>query len=222
MSTSKDTLVNVLRVRYDAHSAEAVFQMACARAGLEGTTAFEARELRAFRDAVERVGDRVTSVLAQIDELLESAGAKPDGKADKAESKADKSDKADKKAEKADKADKSDKADKKAESVAKAEPAKPAAAGTTIVLRGLELEEGEQLFVCGAHAELGNWDPALARPMVREGDGWLVKIDVPADAEVAFKFLCRGPDGEVTWEPGGNRVVRANERVDATWRSATP
>lgn len=221
MSTSKDTLVNVLRVRYDAHSAEAVFQMACARAGLEGTTAFEARELRAFRDAVERVGDRVTSVLAQIDELIEGAGSKAEAKPP---AKADKADKAEK-AEKASKADKAEPAkaepEKKQEPAAKADAAPAVADGTTIVLRGIEAKEGEQILVCGALADLGNWDPALARPMVREGDGWLAKLELAPDAEIAFKFLRRAPDGEVTWEPGGNRVVRANERVDATWRSAT-
>jgi hypothetical protein len=218
MSTSKDTLVNVLRVRYDAHSAEAVFQMACARAGLEGTTAFETKELRAFRDAVERVGDRVTSVLAQIDDLIEGAGGKSDGKpAAKAEAPKAEAPKAE--AAKAE-APKAEKADKKAEPApAKTEAAQ--AAGTTIMLRGVDTEEGEQVLICGALENLGNWDPALARPMVREGDGWLAKVELPADAEVAFKFLCRGSDGEVTWEPGGNRVARANERLEATWRSAS-
>jgi len=222
MSTSKDTLVNVLRVRYDAYSAEAVFQMACARAGLENTSTFEARELRAFRDAVERVGDRVTSVLAQIDDLIESAGGKPEGKpAAKAEAPKPEPAKAEPaKAEPAKAEPAKAEAAKKPEPAAKLETA-PSAAGTMITLRGVDIDEDDQMFVCGALEDFGNWDPSLARPMVREGDGWLTRVELAADAEVAFKFLRRGPDGEVTWEPGGNRVVRANERVDATWRSAT-
>jgi hypothetical protein len=191
MSITKDTLVGVLRVRYDAYSAEAVFQMACARAGLEGTTAFEPKQLAAFRAAVERVGDRVGTVLAHLDDLI---GAKPQTATEP-------------------------------EPAAKARglppaPA-PATAGTTIVLSGLDAKDGDQLFVCGAFPDLGNWDPELARPMVREGDRWLATVELSPDTEVAFKFLRRGPDGEVTWEPGGNRVVRGNEPVDATWRSAT-
>jgi hypothetical protein len=68
---------------------------------------------------------------------------------------------------------------------------------------------------------MGDWDPESAKPMMRAGDHWLVLVDLPDGAEVAFKFLRRDPDGEVTWEPGGNRTVRAMERLDATWREVS-
>ena len=77
MAISKDTLVDALRLRYDSYSAETVFEVACTRAGLEGKTSFETKEVAAFRAALEKVGDRVGAVLAHIDELAGTAPAKP-------------------------------------------------------------------------------------------------------------------------------------------------
>jgi hypothetical protein len=219
MPISKDQLVDVLRVRYDAYSAEAVFTNACAKAGLDGTTDFDTRSLATFRDALERVGDRVGGVLARIDAMLADGQpaavaqpvAKPEVKADaKPEAKAD--------------AKPEVKVDAKPEpqvSPASVPSALEAARSATIVLAGIELEDGEELLVCGAHAAMGDWDPESAKPMMRAGDHWLVLVDLPDGAEVAFKFLRRDPDGEVTWEPGGNRTVRAMERLDATWREVS-
>jgi len=84
MPISKDHLVDVLRVRYDAYSAEAVFTQACVRAGLDGTTSFDQRALMSFREGLNQVGDRVGGVLARIDALLENASpaAKTDAMAD--------------------------------------------------------------------------------------------------------------------------------------------
>jgi hypothetical protein len=104
MSTTKDILVDALRVRYDAYSAETVFELACNRAGLEGKTTFEVRELAAFRGALEKVGDRVGGVLARIDDLLGGTAVVTthDAKADSGDSKPTK---ADAKVESSEKAD---------------------------------------------------------------------------------------------------------------------
>jgi hypothetical protein len=239
MPISKDHLVDVLRVRYDAYSAEAVFTQACVRAGLDGTTSFDQRSLASFRLALDQVGDRVGGVLARIDALLEDpspaaadskADAKPEWKADaqpeaktdaqpdpKAESKAESKGDAKPQGKKGAKAE--SKADAKSES--KADAKSESKAETTIVLRGVDVDDGEELFVCGAAPAIGDWDPERATPMVRVDDEWLAMLELPADAEVAFKFLRRDADGEVTWEPGGNRTVRANERLDATWRESS-
>src|SRR5258706_4254674 len=90
MSITKDTLVDALRLRYDSYSSETVFELACARPGLEGKTTFETKEVAAFRAALEKVGDRVGNVLARIDELAGTAPAKSDGKPEaKPEAKSD-------------------------------------------------------------------------------------------------------------------------------------
>lgn len=209
MPISKDHLVDVLRVRYDAYSAEAVFTNACVRAGLDGTTSFDQRSLATFRAALEQVGDRVGGVLSRIDALLaDQSPMTPEATVEptvetKAESPPEK--KAKTKAEK--------KAAPTAETVIAPAPE------PTIVLRGVEVDEGEQLLVCGAHPTIGDWEPERAHPMTLVGADWHVTLELPPDAEVAFKFLVRDAGGEVTWEPGGNRTVRASERLDATWRS---
>jgi hypothetical protein len=84
MAISKDSLVDALRLRYDSYSAETVFELACTRAGLEGKTSLEPKEVVAFRAALEKVGDRVGNVLARIDDLAGIAPAKsdPSGKSD--------------------------------------------------------------------------------------------------------------------------------------------
>jgi hypothetical protein len=84
MSISKDIIVDALRLRYDAYSAETIFELACNRAELQGKTTLEGRELAAFRAALEKVGDRVGSVLARLDEL----SGNPPPKSEKSESKA--------------------------------------------------------------------------------------------------------------------------------------
>jgi hypothetical protein len=218
MPITKDELVDVLRVRYDAYSAEAVFTTACVRAGLDGTTSFDTRSLATFRDALERVGDRVGGVLARIDAMLADGSpaanvdAKPEVKADaKPEGKGGgKPKKGDAKPEAKADAKPDAKADAKADAAANNE--------ATIVLRGVELDDGEEVLVCGAHAAIGDWEPERARPMTRAGAEWQATFELPPDAEVAFKFLRRDSDGDVTWESGANRVVRASERLDATWR----
>jgi hypothetical protein len=217
MPITKDDLVDVLRVRYDAYSAEAVFTNACARAGLEGTTTFDARALAAFRTGVEQVGDRVVGVLARLDALL-GDGAPVSARQPAETSEATSEEKAEAKAEPKSEAKVDAKADAKADAPAKTDGASARAAETTIVLRGLDADDDEQLLVCGASPSIGDWDPERAHPMTRVGDEWLMTLELPADAEVAFKFLRRDADGEVSWEAGGNRVVRANERLDATWR----
>jgi hypothetical protein len=75
MTFAKDDLIAALRTRYDHYSAQAVFEMARDRAGLPDKPAFDAGELRTWRDSLAAVGDRVTGVLARIDALLATAGA---------------------------------------------------------------------------------------------------------------------------------------------------
>ena len=243
MTAAKDDLIDALRLRYDHYSALSVFELARERANLADKPAYEGAELRALRDALSKVGDRVQKVLARVDELLEDD---LDPKASRAKAKEPEPAKVEKveKAEKAEKVEKADKlemteapakaadkvADKPADKVADKladkvtdrvadKPAdKQASIETTIILRGVDAKEGDQVLVCGNGTALGDWDPALARPMVRAGDEWRVAVQIDARSPLAFKFLRRTPDGEVTWEGGDDREVPAAERIEATWR----
>src|SRR5690348_9721743 len=69
----KQELIDALRVRYDAYSAETVFEMARARAELDDKTSFDGKELAAFRAALAAVGDRIGGVLARIDDMVTAA-----------------------------------------------------------------------------------------------------------------------------------------------------
>lgn len=230
MSYGKDELIDVLRIRYDYASADAVFEQARQRAQLESKSAFDAGDLRAFREALAKVGDRLGAVLAQIDQMLESAPAgKPAEKPPAAKEKAvdDKGAKADKGAKEKsgphaadDKAAKDKSGPHVTDDKAAKEKSGAAATDTTIVLTGVELDDDDQVLICGASSEIGDWDPERARPMSRKGDEWLTTVKLPADAKVAFKFLRRTSKGEVIWEGGDDRMLVAKPRIEATWRSA--
>jgi hypothetical protein len=77
MTFAKDEVIAALRLRYDHYSAEFVFDLARERAGLPDRHTYEAPELRAWRNGLAAVGDRVGSVLACIDDMLATAVAEP-------------------------------------------------------------------------------------------------------------------------------------------------
>lgn len=77
MTFAKDDLIEALRVRYDHYSAQTLFDMARERAGLADKPALDPSELRAWREGLVAVGDRVGSVLERIDDMLASAGHAP-------------------------------------------------------------------------------------------------------------------------------------------------
>ena len=95
-------------------------------------------------------------------------------------------------------------------------PAPSTESETRIVLTGIELADGDALFVCGDRVELGNWDPERARPMMRDGDAW---IAVVPRGEGVFKFLRRTEDGDVTWEAGDNREIGMAAKIETSWQS---
>ena len=210
MTFAKDDLIAALRMRYDYYSAESVFDIARNKASLADKASYEPAEVRTLRQVLPSCGDRLTAVLARWDELLEAA---PAGKGDapkKAEAKPEP-----KPEPKPDPA----KAEAKPQP-AKAEPAKTEKAETietTIVLTGVQVGDDEQVLISG-DGELGDWDPARAKPMSRTGDQWLTTVKVAPNAEIACKFLRRTADGKVTWEDGDNRTLPAKPRHEVTWR----
>ena len=111
----------------------------------------------------------------------------------------------------------------------KPEPAKPIAPGihevpatppieTTITLAGIEIDDGEQVRVCGETDVLGDWNPEKAPAMKREGAYFLATVRVPPGTDVPFKFLRKTADGAVIWEDGENRQLTPKPRIEATWR----
>lgn len=200
MSIAKDEVIAALRIRYDYYSAETIFDLARERANLPEGASFDASQLAAFRAALAKVGDRIEQVDARLATLSPSTDAPAPKPEPKVEAKPD--------------AKPSKKKDAKPEAV------KPAAASTETVisLKGVELADGDQLFVCGGSPELGDWDPARARALVKIGEQWSTTVNVSPDADVAYKFLRKTADGELVWEDGENRSLVANEKNDATWR----
>ncbi len=90
---------------------------------------------------------------------------------------------------------------------------------TTITLTGVPVDdEDEQVLVCGGLPELGDWDVARARPMVREGERWLAKLELAAGTEAAFKFVRCAPDGSAPWEAGANRSLVAVPSIETSWQ----
>lgn len=234
MTIAKAQLIDALRLRYDHYSAEAVFDIARERVEIEDKSEYSVKEAKSLRAAIELSGDRVGSALAAIDALLGGAPdkAEPTAKAEapppKAEAAAPKADAAPQKPAKTDKSDKAEAA--KADRSDKAEAAKPDKSDKTqaaksdgkpqdveVVLTGVQVADGEQVLMCGAFDELGDWDPAKARPLVKKGDAWLTTVKLQPDTKVAFKFLRRTADGKITWESGDDRHLTA-PRLEATWR----
>ena len=222
--TTRHDLIAALRLRYDHYSAQTMFDAARDRAGLADRPGYEPGEVAAWRAGLAAIGDRLDSVWTRLDALGETApvvAAKPAAVAETkpaavAETKP------------------AAVAETKPAAVAETKPAavaetKPAAVAdvavepderveTTIGVTGVTVEDGEEVLICGGLGELGDWDPARARPMSREGDGWRTTLAIPATARVAFKFLRRAPDGTVVWEGGEDRDLVAKPRIDAVWR----
>lgn len=193
----RDVILAALRLRYDHYSAENVLAAALDRAGLVGATGFDVPQLGQLRAALERVGDRLGRVLAELDAL----GAAPVTGAPVAAVVAAPAPVVE------------------AAPVVAPAPAVEPAAAVTIAVTGVEVADGAEVLVCGDAPALGAWDPTKAARMEPAGDAWTTTIAVDAEAELAFKFLRREPGGDVVWEAGDNRVARARSRIDATWRA---
>ncbi|MDB4960497.1 MAG: aml 2 [Myxococcales bacterium] len=215
MTLSTDDLIAALRLRYDYYSAQSMFELACERAELAEKPTYEVSEVKAWRTALVAVGDRLDPVLARLDALVEAAPAKNRA---------------------AEPATPKHSEPATAAAPTAAEPAAPTTASsaepttvagpaseadvveTTIVLTGVEVADGEEILVCGAFPELGDWDPERARPMSRTGDEWLATIKVAPETKVPFKFLRRTADGNLIWESGADRSLVAKPRLEQTWR----
>lgn len=246
MKLARHDLVAALQLRYDHYSSQSLFEAACKRANLSDQEHYTATEIKAFRHALSTIGDRLQRVDDRLDSLLGEAPPEPAKPAQAPQATAPSTEPA--KPAQAPQATApmppSTESAKPAQApqatapmpAVSAEPAKGAQAPQTtapmpapstefasadetrIVLRGVEVADGDALFVCGDRAELGSWDPERARPMMRDGDAWIAVVP-SGDGE--FKFLRRTEDGDVTWEGGDNREIGSAVTIETSWQPRT-
>ncbi|HEY9070231.1 MAG TPA: alpha-amylase family glycosyl hydrolase [Candidatus Ozemobacteraceae bacterium] len=87
-----------------------------------------------------------------------------------------------------------------------------------------EPASGSSVLLIGGLPQLGEWDagsPVLPE-LARTASGtWDVAVDLPAGSVFECKFLIRGPDGSVAWQPGDNAICEtasgAGIRLERTW-----
>ncbi|MDX2395689.1 MULTISPECIES: carbohydrate-binding module family 20 domain-containing protein [unclassified Streptomyces] len=83
---------------------------------------------------------------------------------------------------------------------------------------------GQDVYVTGDRAELGNWNPASALKLDPAAyPVWKLDAALPAGTALAYKYVRKDAAGNVTWESGANRTatVPASGKVTLTdtWRS---
>ncbi|GHE97906.1 carbohydrate-binding module family 20 domain-containing protein [Streptomyces fumanus] len=67
---------------------------------------------------------------------------------------------------------------------------------------------GQNIYVTGDNAALGNWNPAAALKLDPAAyPVWKLDVDLPAGTPFAYKYLRKDASGSVTWESGGNRTA---------------
>ena len=88
---------------------------------------------------------------------------------------------------------------------------------TTFKLR-YDSRWGEELYLTGNSAELGNWNSNKAVPMKYEGPGiWSVSVETHGRASLPtteYKYFIR-ENGQIRWEDGPNRILP--EGKDRIW-----
>jgi glucoamylase len=88
---------------------------------------------------------------------------------------------------------------------------------------------GEDVFVVGQLTELGNWDPASAKPLgsdkyTSSDPLWYADVDLPASTVFQYKYIRKTSSGQLVWESDPNRSFttssgcRSSATVNDTWR----
>ncbi|MET8507281.1 carbohydrate-binding module family 20 domain-containing protein [Streptomyces sp. NPDC004787] len=67
---------------------------------------------------------------------------------------------------------------------------------------------GQNVYVTGNRAELGNWSPAAALKLDPAAyPVWKLTVALPAGTSFEYKYLRKDAAGNVTWETGANRTA---------------
>ncbi|XP_057458588.1 uncharacterized protein LOC130749274 isoform X2 [Lotus japonicus] len=74
---------------------------------------------------------------------------------------------------------------------------------------------GEQFLIVGDHPILGSWEPTEALPMTwSDGHVWTIELDMPVGESILFKFILKGKEGDIIWQPGSDRVINTWETMN--------
>ncbi|MEU7006153.1 carbohydrate-binding module family 20 domain-containing protein [Streptomyces sp. NPDC046332] len=99
----------------------------------------------------------------------------------------------------------------------------PAATGASFNVDATTVS-GQNIYVTGNRAELGNWSPAAALKLDPASyPVWKLDVSLPAGTAFEYKYVRKDAAGNVTWESGANRTatVPASGRIvlNDTFRS---
>ncbi|KOM51814.1 hypothetical protein LR48_Vigan09g047300 [Vigna angularis] len=76
-----------------------------------------------------------------------------------------------------------------------------------------EAKNNEQTI--GDDPTLGSWDPLEALSMTwSEGHIWTAEKDMLVGKSIQFKFILKGKEGDIIWQPGSDRVIQTWETVN--------
>ncbi|CAL1378814.1 unnamed protein product [Linum trigynum] len=71
-----------------------------------------------------------------------------------------------------------------------------------------ECSFGEQFVLVGDESVLGLWEPENGVPLDwSDGHVWAVELDIPIGKTIKYKFILKGPDGSLLWQPDPDRVL---------------
>ncbi|MFD7628061.1 carbohydrate-binding module family 20 domain-containing protein [Streptomyces sp. NPDC059851] len=98
-----------------------------------------------------------------------------------------------------------------------------AAAGASFAVNATTVV-GQNVYVTGDRAELGNWNPAGAVKLDPSAyPVWKLDVTLPPGTAFSYKYVRKDAAGNVTWEGGANRTatVPASSKVvlNDTWRN---
>jgi len=84
-------------------------------------------------------------------------------------------------------------------------------------------DPGQTLYIVGAPASLGSWDPNSAVALTQvDATTWTGTVTLPGSATVEFKYIRKNADNSVVWESDPNRSVATPSggtvTFDDTWR----
>ncbi|KAM1798892.1 hypothetical protein ACFX12_032916 [Malus domestica] len=79
-----------------------------------------------------------------------------------------------------------------------------------------ECSFGQDFLIVGDDPMFGLWDPASAIPMNwSDGNVWTVEMDIPVGKSIQFKFILKESTGNISWQPGPDRIFQTWETKNA-------
>ncbi|TXS50810.1 carbohydrate-binding module family 20 domain-containing protein [Streptomyces sp. t39] len=98
----------------------------------------------------------------------------------------------------------------------------PVASGASFAVNATTVM-GQNIYVTGNRAELGNWNPGSALKLDPASyPVWKLDVNLPAGTSFEYKYLRKDAAGNVTWESGANRtatVGTSRVALNDTWRN---